>query len=89
MARDRNSIPQIESLQIDLLRLACYIGSAEKDLAVDAIRCVLLSHIAALEAADAILQSLTCSPALISSLSVDALEALEEATETIPRQKPD
>jgi hypothetical protein len=92
-----NFLPEtIESLRIDLQRVEHTSGSAKNGSAVEAIRCVLLIRLAVMEAALAILQSLT--PAafvaanivpLIAALSPEALEALEEATESFPQQKLD
>jgi hypothetical protein len=92
-----NFLPQtIASLRVDLQRVEYIGGSAGNGLAVDAIRCVLLIRLAVMEAAQAILQSLTPAAfvaanivALIAALSPEALEALEEATQSVPRQKLD
>jgi hypothetical protein len=55
-----NFLPEtIESLHIDLQRVEHTGGSARNDLAVEAIRCDLLIRVAVMEAALAILQSLT------------------------------
>jgi hypothetical protein len=91
-----NSFPSaIESLRIDLQRAEYIDGSAESDL-VESIRCILLIRLAAMEAAQAILQSLTfAAPVtantvpLFPALSLAALEALEEATQSVPPQKLD
>jgi hypothetical protein len=93
-----NFLPQtIESLRINLQRLEYIGGSAGNDLAAEAIRNVLLTRLAAMEAAQAILQSLTAAACvtgstvpLILSLSAAAWEALEEATQgDDPEQNPD
>ena len=92
-----NSFPSaIESLRIDLRRAEYIGGSAEIDLAIEAIRRVLLIRLAAMEAAQAILQGLTpAAPVaantvpLFPALSLAALEALEEATQSVPPQKLD
>lgn len=93
-----NVLPQtIESLRIDLQRVEFIGGSAGNDLATEAIRNVLLTRLAAMEAAQAILRSLTATAcatgntvSLILSLSSAAWDALEEATEgDDPQQKPD
>ena len=91
MAANWNSFLQtIESLPIDLQRLANNSEAAEKDLAVEALTSIPINRIVALEAACAIFQSLTSAPTQNAiSLSVAALEALQEATESIPRQNPD
>ena len=94
MPADWNPFLQtIESLHIDLKRLEYNSEEAGRDLALDAIKCVLLNRIAALEAASAILRSHTLSPTqiakcpiLIPSLSNAELEALQEAAESVPRQ---
>jgi hypothetical protein len=83
-----NSFPHtIESLRIDLQRVEYSGGSAQNDLAVEAIRCVLLFRLATMEAAQAILHSLTATACvtgntvpLILSLSSAAWEALEAPT---------
>jgi hypothetical protein len=95
-----NFLPQtIASLCINLQRVEYIGGPAGNDLAAEAIRNVLMARLAALEAAQAILQSLTAAAAacltgssvpLILSLSSAAWEALEEATQGHgPKQKPD
>ena len=90
---DVNFFPQtIESLRIDLQRVENTGGSAENDLAVEAMRCALLTRLATMEAALAILQNLTLSASMtanIAALSPEALEALEEATQSVPRKKLD
>lgn len=85
-----NSFPQmIESLRIDLLRLA-HNSETGTDPAVEALRSILINRIAALEAARAIFQSLTFTPTQHAmSLSLAALETLQEVTEIIPRQNLD
>jgi hypothetical protein len=93
-----NFLPQtIASLRVNLQRVGYIGGSAGNDLAAEAIRNVLLARLAAVEAAQAILQSLTAAACLtgstvplIPSLSSAAWEALEEATQGDgPKQKPD
>ena len=92
-----NSFPSaIESLRIDLQRAEYIGGSLENDLPVEGIRRILLIRLGAMEAAQAIIQSLTPAAlvtsntvSLFPALSLAALEALEEATQSVPPQKLD
>ena len=88
MAQLRCFSQTIASLRIDLQRLEFTSQEAVKDLAVEAIKCVLLARLAALEAERAMSSCISADvaetashpPAHTLTLTFAELQALEEAT---------